>query len=141
MGQSLPQKRPWLAALLAALVTGFGHLYLRRVGRAIGWLVTSLGVSVLFVDPSAYDAFLAGTWTVGTLLAVAPMFLVVGLSVVDAYRLAQRQNAAARPSDDPDDDAVACPHCGNDLDPELEFCHWCTNSVEDVDRERPEETE
>jgi len=38
MQRSTSQKRPWLAALLGALVTGFGHLYLRRWRRAVGWL-------------------------------------------------------------------------------------------------------
>lgn len=141
MAQSLPQKRPWFAALLAALATGLGHLYLRRWSRGIGWLVASFGASILFVDPAAVDAFLTGNWTLGTLLAVAPLFIVIGLSVVDAYRIAQRQNAAASSSDGSTESAVACPHCGHDLDPELEFCHWCTNSVEDVDRERPEASE
>ncbi|WP_455429265.1 DUF7575 domain-containing protein [Haloterrigena gelatinilytica] len=25
---------------------------------------------------------------------------------------------------------IACHHCGESLDPDLEFCHWCTRPVE-----------
>ncbi|SEW31730.1 DUF7575 domain-containing protein [Natrinema salifodinae] len=135
MGQSISRKRPWLAALLAALVTGLGHLYLRRWRRAVGWLAVSFGVTVLFTEPAAVDAFVSGTWGLGTLLAVAPMFLVVGLSIVDAYLLAWAQNADARPSNTAGEDSIPCPHCGNDLDSELEFCHWCTKPVGELDQD------
>lgn len=144
MAQSISQKRPWLAALLAALVTGSGHLYLRRWRRALGWLVVSFGVSVLFVDPAAVDELATGSWNLGTLLAVAPMFIVVGLSVVDAYLLARLQNVDARPSDTStasEDDSIPCPHCGSELDPDLEFCHWCTKPIENTDRDRVESSD
>jgi hypothetical protein len=89
---------------------------------------------------------MAGNGGLGTLLEVAPMFLVVGGSIVDAYLLAHAQNTADRSSamtgaTTSDEDAVACPHCGNDLDPELEFCHWCTRAVDNVDRDRREVTD
>ncbi|ELY63264.1 zinc ribbon domain-containing protein [Natrinema versiforme] len=138
MGQALSQKRPWLAALLAALVTGLGHLYLRRWRRAIGWLATSFVTTALFVDPAAFDAFVAGSWGRETLIAIAPMFVVIGFSIVDAYLLArvQTDDTVTDSSDGTDADSVTCPHCGNDLDPDLEFCHWCSNSVADTDRDR-----
>lgn len=136
MPQSMSQKRPWLAALFATLVTGFGHLYLRRWRRALGWIVASVFVSALFVDPAAVDALLAGNWGLSTMLGVAPAYLVVGLSAVDAYLLARIHNIDTRPSAASATDTVSCPHCGNELDPDLEFCHWCTRSVEDVDRDR-----
>ncbi|QCS44875.1 zinc ribbon domain-containing protein [Natrinema versiforme] len=140
MGQPLSQKRPWLAALLAALATGLGHLYLRRWRRAVGWLAASFVTTALFVDPAAFDAFVAGSWGLETLVAIAPMFFVIGLSIVDAYLLARMQTdgAVADSVDGSDTDSVACPHCGNELDPDLEFCHWCTNPVEGIDRDRPD---
>lgn len=140
MGQSLSQKRPWLAAVLAALVTGLGHLYLRRWRRAVGWLVVSFGTTALFVDPAAFDAFIAGSWGLETLVAIAPMFVVISLSVVDAYLLAriQTDHSTTDSVQSTDADSIACPHCGKDLDPDLEFCHWCTNSVADIDRDRPD---
>ncbi|ELZ24563.1 hypothetical protein C477_00085 [Haloterrigena salina JCM 13891] len=151
MVRSISRKRPWLAALLAAILTGFGHLYLRRWRRALGWLAASFLVSALFVDPAAVEKLMAGTVNAETILAMAPMTFVAGLSVVDAYLLARIQNAAARltTTDDADADAVSaatagegaidCPHCGNELDPELEFCHWCTKAV-DVDGDELEES-
>ena len=140
------RKRPWLAALLAGLLTGFGHLYLRRWRRALGWLAGSFAATTLFVDPAAAEALVNGTVTRETLTGAAPMLVVGGLSVIDAYLLARAQNtaastaasaaasaAASEPSEPTDDERASCPHCGKDLDPELEFCHWCTRSVEPVD--------
>ncbi|AGB32729.1 hypothetical protein C488_08777 [Natrinema pellirubrum DSM 15624] len=135
MPKSISQKRPWLAALLAALATGLGHLYLRRLRRALGWIVVSFGVSAAFVDPAAIDALLAGNGTTETLLAVAPMLLVVGLSTVDAYLLAYTQQTRTTPSPPSETEPTDCPHCGNELDPDLEFCHWCTRAVENADRD------
>ncbi|ADB63152.1 hypothetical protein Htur_4338 (plasmid) [Haloterrigena turkmenica DSM 5511] len=142
MVRPVSQKRPWLAALLAAILTGFGHLYLRRWRRALGWFAASVAVSALFVDPAAVESLLAGTATLETMLAVSPMYVVIGLSAVDAYLLARAQNAQRRPptttdaaainAETADDGTIACPHCGNELDPDLEFCHWCTRAV-DVD--------
>jgi len=131
------QKRPWLAALLGALVIGFGHFYIRRWRRALGWLVTTVGVSVLFVDQSTLDAL----WTLGGVdpLSVAPLFVVGALSVIDAYLLARTQNLVARQTPDPDGTLTHCPHCGNELDGDLEFCHWCTTRIEDPAGDRQNE--
>ncbi|SER35391.1 zinc ribbon domain-containing protein [Natrinema salaciae] len=139
MAQSNSRKRPWLAALLAVLVTGLGHLYLRRWRRALGWLASSFLVTVLFVDPAAVDELSTGAPSLETLLTAAPMLVVAGLSTLDAYVLARARHssasATALPSDAADD-AFACPHCGKALDPELEFCHWCTRSVADAEPNR-----
>ncbi|WP_339106066.1 zinc ribbon domain-containing protein [Haloterrigena salinisoli] len=149
MGRSISQKRPWIAALLAVFLTGFGHLYLRRWRRALGWLAASFVVSALLVDSAAVEELMAGSGSPETMLAVSPMLCVVGLSAIDAYLLARAQNATDRsPTGDTstavsaestDGDTIACPHCGSDLDPELEFCHWCTKAV-DVDGDRLEDS-
>jgi len=47
--------------LLAALGTGFGHLYLRRWTRAVGWVVLAVGTTVLFVPETAVEAFATGS--------------------------------------------------------------------------------
>lgn len=134
MERTSSQKRPWLAALLGALVIGFGHFYIRRWRRALGWLVTTVGVSVLFVDQSTLDAL----WTLGGVdpLSVAPLFVVGALSVIDAYVLARNHNLVAQQTPDPDGTRTHCPHCGNELDGDLEFCHWCTTRIEDPDGAR-----
>lgn len=94
MERTTSQKRPWLAALLGALVTGFGHLYLRRWRRAVGWLAVLFAVSYAFVDPAAIEALAAGEPV--DPLSIAPTLLVGSLSVIDAYVLARAQNEVAR---------------------------------------------
>lgn len=138
MERTTSQKRPWLAALLGALATGFGHLYLRRWRRAIGWFAALFAVSYAFVDPAAIEALAAGDPV--DPLSVAPTLIVGGASAVDAYVLARAQNAIARARDAADGSVAAdarasdetgekaenCPNCGREVDPELDFCHWCT---------------
>jgi len=131
------QKRPWLAALLGALVIGFGHFYIRRWRRALGWLVVSIGVSVLFVDQSTIEAL--ATFSGVDPLSVAPLLVVGALSVIDAYLLAQAQNLVARQTPEPDGTLTHCPHCGNELDGDLEFCHWCTTRIDDVEDDPQDE--
>ncbi|HMB51098.1 MAG TPA: zinc ribbon domain-containing protein [Natronoarchaeum rubrum] len=131
MERTSSQKRPWLAALLGALAIGFGHFYIRRWRRAVGWLVAALGVSVLFVDQSTLEAL--STFSGVDPLSVAPLLVVAMLSVVDAYVLAQAQNMIARQTPEPDGTLTHCPHCGNELDGDLEFCHWCTTPLDEVE--------
>ncbi|GAB3672735.1 DUF7575 domain-containing protein [Halopiger thermotolerans] len=143
MPRSVSRKRPWLAALLAVLVTGLGHLYLRRLRRAVGWLALSVAVTALFVDPAALDEIATGTMNRDALLGVAPSLFVIGLSAIDAYLLARDTAARSRSpveggddADDADpdpDESISCPHCGKDLDPDLEFCHWCTKPIDGTD--------
>ena len=130
MERSQSRKRPLLAALLGALATGLGHLYLRRWRRALGWLVALFAVSVLFVDPAAFEA--AGQGSVDP-LALAPLLLVATLSVLDAYALAHVHNAVAQLSVTGDGQLTHCPNCGRELDPDIEFCHWCTADVSELD--------
>ena len=143
------RKRPWLAALLGTLVTGLGHLYLRRWKRGLGWFVSAVAVSAVFVPPEAARALLEGSG--GDLSTLAPVLAVGLASVADAYvlaRLRQREThgraGSATPSEpSPGETATAaadsgtgtdttpeshaeCPECGKELDPDLDFCPWCT---------------
>lgn len=133
MDRSVSRKRPWLAAVLAALATGLGHLYLRRLRRAAGWLVALLGVSFLFVDGGALAALVRGDPV--DPLAVAPVVFVGALSVIDAYLVARAQNALARVTATPDGAVTHCPNCGRELDPGIDFCHWCTTDLSGLDIE------
>lgn len=130
MQESTSRKRPWLAALLSVLATGLGHVYLRRWRRAAGWLLLAYGVSVLLVDPAAVEALVNGSFV--DPVALAPVLVVGGASVVDAYVLARTQNAdaRARATAVAEGTLATCPHCGNELDPDLEFCHWCTTELD-----------
>lgn len=131
------QKRPWLAALLAALATGLGHLYLRRWRRAFGWLAVLFGATALFVDPATLEA-LANRNGVDT-LSILPILVVGSLSVVDAYVLAHAQNAVARLTVTSDGQLTHCPNCGKELDSDLEFCQWCTADLAELEDSVPAE--
>ncbi|WP_135828491.1 zinc ribbon domain-containing protein [Halorussus halobius] len=142
MSQTTSRKRPWLAVLLAAVATGLGHLYLRRWRRALGWLAVLFGTTALFVEPATLDALANGeAVNVG---AIAPVLVAGSLSIADAYVLARAHNSARLASEAAgdatldgdvstgearDDERPACPDCGRDLDPELDFCHWCNTEV------------
>jgi hypothetical protein len=155
------RRRPWLAALLALVVSGLGHAYLRRWARALGWYVAVTAAVVALVPDAAVDGLIAGD--VPPLADVAPAVLVVAASVIDAYVTAHRQNreyererrAASEPADreasaertdaaattearDPsgtgatsDTEAVSCPHCGRETDASFDFCQWCAEPVDE----------
>ncbi|MFB6080914.1 MAG: DUF6677 family protein [Haloferacaceae archaeon] len=139
--------RPWLAAILAVLVAGLGHAYLRRWRRAALWFVAILGVGV------ALSTTVADPSTVGPtnlpLTVAGPLLALYGASAIDAFRIARdaRPRAVAgvvgggAPTAE-DDDAAVCPHCGRSVDPDLDFCTWCTKPLdeESTDEESTGET-
>ena len=125
------RKRPWLAALLSAVYPGLGHVYLREWVRGLLWFGLVIA-TVSFVIPTAaipptesdltLDAVVAASQALPTAATLA-LFGIVVCSVADAYRLAALGNRRA--------EAVSggrCPHCGHDMDAELDldFCPWCT---------------
>ncbi|WEL16840.1 MULTISPECIES: zinc ribbon domain-containing protein [unclassified Halorhabdus] len=136
MRQPSERKRPWLAALLSSLVTGLGHLYLGRWRRALGWLVVVTGVGLFLVDPTAIASLAAGS--VPDPVALGPLFVVSLLSVLDAYILARAQNVMQRVSNTVEGARTHCPNCGNELDPELSFCHWCSTEIDRSTESQPD---
>jgi hypothetical protein len=133
------RKRPWLAALLAFLYPGLGHVYLRAWLRALAWFLLAMLTAALVVPPSVIQAMETGGWeallTATESLppeALVPLFAVRGLNILDAYLLARRSNAPQADASGPDAGAGAgaspetCPNCGRDLDEDLDFCPWCT---------------
>jgi hypothetical protein len=99
------QLRPVLAAVLALVFPGLGHLSLRRWGRALLWHVTIVGGGVaLFAlyDVQPVDPF-AGPAAVTAAVPTDVTFPIVVLSVLsalDAYLVgradvAERERAAA----------------------------------------------
>jgi len=84
------RRRPWLAVLLALVVSGLGHAYLRRWARAFGWYVAVTATLVLVVPDAAVDRLVAGDPP--PIADIAPAVLVVAVSVIDAYVLARRNN-------------------------------------------------
>ena len=115
-------KRPWLAAVLAATVTGLGHVYLWRLRRALGWLAVAVAVGFLTL-PQGFEPTATGPADALPLLGVSVV------STVDAYRLAR---ATGGDADAVEPDATPnCPECGRELDPEVEFCPWCSTQFGD----------
>jgi len=131
------RNNPLLAALLGTVVTGLGHLYLRRWLRAIGWLGVTVVASVLFVPESTISAMNSGTFT--DLLSTLPIVLIGAASALDAYLIAKMktrtEGVQAGDTVGPTgaDESPACPACGKPFDPELGFCHWCTTEFDIVD--------
>jgi len=123
-------RRPLVAAALAVPLPGLGHAYARAWIRALLW-VALFGASLWFLTP---DGVLSGSLspaTLGELYSTdADLLLFVlavwVMNVVDAYLTTSRSNRRARQEQ-------TCPHCGKELDGDLEFCHWCTSPLDAPD--------
>lgn len=152
----MSRRRPWLAALLAVIYPGAGHLYLRAWIRAFAWFGLALLVATVIIPESVlqageqggfsafYDAFIELEPQ-----TILPLFIVNVLNVLDAYLTARRMNARStgsgllsgtRLGNDSDDEEAEptgtvveqggdCPNCGRELDAELDFCPWCTTRL------------
>jgi len=129
------EKRPWLAVVLAFLYPGLGHVYLREWLRALVWFFLIITSSTLLIPETAVptelsvEALVAATEAIPLEAALALVSITV-FSMVDAYWMAKQRNH---------DSAVAegttCPHCGKDVDPDLEFCHWCTQPLQATEQQ------
>lgn len=126
--------RPWLAAFLALLVAGLGHAYLRRWRRAFmwfGWIFgTGLLLTAFFADSATADPVVLAP---EILLPLVVLFL---MSAVDAFRLGRADRRPHSPQESqpttdeaPSDAGLACPYCGKEIDPDLDFCSWCTERL------------
>ncbi|PSP83752.1 zinc ribbon domain-containing protein [Halobacteriales archaeon QS_6_64_34] len=133
------RKRPWLAAVLAFIYPGLGHVYLREWLRAVLWFGLVFSTTTLLVEESVM-APLEDGFSVDALLAVSSnipleasvaLFLITALSMADAFYMATKGNAEAEVVE-----GTTCPHCGKELEEDLDFCHWCTTKLD-----RPAETD
>ncbi|MFC6756119.1 MULTISPECIES: DUF6677 family protein [Haloarcula] len=129
------RKRPWLAALLAFIYPGLGHVYLREWLRALLWFGLVFSSTTLLINDSLMAPLSDGV-SLEALLTVSqniPMeasvvlFVITAFSMADAFYMATRGNAEA------ETEVVAgadCPHCGKELEDDLDFCHWCTTKLD-----------
>jgi hypothetical protein len=132
---SRTSRRAILAVVASAIgaavgIAGVGHVYLREWRRAAAWFALVVGsalvLGAVFVDPGADPANLSPESIPATVtLPIAALLL---LSMLDAYLVASRSTP-----DDEESTAPACPHCGKELDGDLDFCPWCTTRLEAVD--------
>lgn len=142
------RRRALIAAVVGLLgaalgAAGAGHAYLREWRRAVAWFSVVLGVGLVLV--SMYTDPATITWQSSLPLEVVlPLLVLSVLSALDAYAVARKQTTAAS-EQAPESQAgavavdgageeVSCPHCGRDVDPELDFCHWCTEPLDHDDR-------
>lgn len=126
------EKRPWVAAVLSALLPGLGHLYSRMWGRAVFWFALALVATRFFMPGGAVpgtlsaDALLSASSAV-PVEVVFVVFSISALNVFDAYLMTLRRNHHTSG----DEESRSCPNCGKNLDTDLEFCHWCTTRLDD----------
>jgi len=129
------ERRPVVAAFLSFLQPGLGHLYLREWLRAFLWaglwlgsfaaVAASAGIELASGD-SVAALFGVPPWTGGVPTEVVLWSLAVAaLATLDAAWLAARNNHRLQ------SDIGRCRDCGQELDPTLEFCHWCTARQDD----------
>lgn len=122
-------KRPWLAALLAMVYPGLGHVYLRLWGRAFVWSAMAVLTATLFVPEDVGAVVRAeGVGAAAGAVPETTVFMlvsVVAMAALDAYWHASHGAAAARRGD-----AATCPECGKEVDQDLTFCQWCTAELD-----------
>lgn len=124
----MSRRRALVAGVFAVIYPGLGHVYLREWLRALSWFGLALLTAALVVPADVLTAYETGGLarlfeasrglplaSVGALLAIRL------LNVIDAVRLALAPRRVSEPAD-----AATCPECGGEVDPELDFCHWCT---------------
>ena len=146
-------KRPWLAAVLAVVYPGLGHVYLRKWFRALAWFLLTFATVSVFLPQSAIpesggfslDAVLAASESLPLEASLALLVLTI-LNIADAYYLARQRSAGADTAggdatgpigsaigvggDENDESSGRCPHCGRETDTELDFCQWCSEPLE-----------
>jgi len=134
------RKRPLLAAFLALVYPGLGHVYLREWLRAVLWFGLVVSTSTLLVGQSdvaplndgfSIDALLAVSQNISLGTSIA-LFAITVLSMVDAFYMATRENVEAEVVE-----GTKCPHCGKELEDDLDFCHWCTTELDRPADEEP----
>lgn len=128
----MTRTRAFIAAVLATIYPGLGHIYLRTWFRAFAWFGLSILTAAVVIPPDVVSATEAGD--LGAVIeasrslptdAFLAILAVRVLNVVDAAWLGLQQRSPSRGSEGP-----TCPNCGRELDADLDFCHWCTTPLD-----------
>ncbi len=125
-------RRALIAGVFAVIYPGLGHVYLREWLRALSWFGLALLTAALVVPADIITAYETGGLSRLVeasrslpLASLSALLLVRLLNVIDAVRLALAPRRTATSSD-----GLTCPHCGGEVDPQLDFCHWCTTELD-----------
>ena len=134
----------WIRALAAAGLSvffpGAGHALIRDWARALlfgGLFVLTL---VFFFPLEAMST--AGSVSEATSIFEAETSRVNQFVLTFIVLFAAADSALRAvgfpPGADESGDGPSCPHCGRELDEDLEFCHWCTTRLEpEAEDEKP----
>ena len=130
------RRRPWLAAVLAFVYPGLGHVYLREWLRALLWFLLWVSTALwVFEDTAVEDGGIDAVlqaWNSLPLWAAGALLAVTVFCIVDAYWLASqgedaptaRGTAAATGTDDAES-TDRCPNCRRRIEDDYDFCPWC----------------
>mgnify|MGYP000406884726 CR=1 FL=1 len=131
----------WLRAILAAglsvIMPGAGHVLSRDWLRAVAFAGLFLSASAFLLPldqlattgATSYDAAITQATAMAEdtdpmaqfLLSFIALFATLDAAFRGLRYSADRTTGA---------DGATCPECGKDVDPDLEFCHWCTTRLE-----------
>lgn len=129
----------WLRALAAAglsvLLPGAGHALIRDWMRALAFGGVFVAALAIFLPPteqiasagSVMDGVTFVTEETDTISQFVLSFIVLFAAIDATIRAMGFPPGANTAGDEP-----TCPHCGKELDEDLEFCHWCTTRLEPV---------
>ena len=124
------RRRALVAVLVGVLgatlgIAGAGHAYLREWRRAVAWFAFVLGTGLVLLSVFSDPSTAAESPSTLPMTVTGPVLVLLVLSTLDAYRRAV--SAGGRNAED----GPACPYCGHAVDPELDFCPWCTERFEE----------
>lgn len=130
----MSRRRAAVAALLGLLAPGLGHAYLRAWIRAVAWFALAVATVAVLLPPEAsravesggLDAAIEASASLPTQVYLASAAVRL-TSALDAALLGFRGGTAGASGST---EGPSCPHCGGELDEELDFCPWCTTRLE-----------
>ncbi|WP_263017487.1 zinc ribbon domain-containing protein [Natronobiforma cellulositropha] len=131
----------WIRALAAAVLSlflpGAGHALIRDWARAL-LFASVFALTVVLVLPFE-DLLETGSVTEAMdVISSEPALSQFMLSFMLLFAALDAGFRAMSPPFGPTaaGDGPTCPHCGRELDTDLEFCHWCTTRVMYPDEEQ-----
>ena len=128
----MTRRQAIIAGLLGAVYPGLGHVYLRAWLRAGSWFILAIVTVAIVLPPSMIEAASAGGLdaiiAASRDLPMAVVLVITGirlLNAIDAIWLALSASSKVAGSQE----GPTCNQCGGELDPDLEFCPWCSTEL------------
>lgn len=135
--------RALVAAGLSVVFPGAGHALLRDWVRALlfaGLFISALAITLPLGEVMAASSISDLTALISQDVSQIDRF-VLSFVILFAAVDAGLRGANFPPGSNPDTDGPSCPHCGRELDADIDFCHWCTTRIEfEPNVEEPEDS-